>query len=125
MPMWNDSGFYKRAQILANDLQLAGVATFADIDTLTIFADNMVPHVLRCEGVLIYDDELAAVIDGGRILTDTTMERELRAAAVHACVKIAKQLSVPERVLDVWLWNRGQQPEYKARPRHRSRSVFY
>jgi hypothetical protein len=85
----------------------------------------MVPHVLRCEGVLVYDDGLAAVIDDGRILTDTTMEREIRAAAVHACVKLSEQLSVPERVLDTWLWNRGQQPEYKARPRHRSRSVFY
>jgi hypothetical protein len=28
-------------------------------------------------------------------------------------------------VLDVWLWNRGQAPEYKARPRHRTRTVFY
>ena len=125
MPMWNDAGFYKRAQILANDLQLAGVAEFHDIDTLTIFADNMVPHVLRCDGVLVYEDELAQVIDGERLLTSTAMEREIRAAAVHACVRIAQQLGVAERVLDVWLWNRGQQPEYKARPRHRSRSVFY
>ena len=125
MPMWNDAGFYKRAQILANDLQLGGVAQFADIDTLTIFADNMVPHVLRCDGVLVYDDELARRIDGGEVLTSSAMEREIRAAAVHACVKIAQQLDVPERVLDVWLWNRGQEPEYKARPRHRSRSVFY
>ncbi|HEV2061721.1 MAG TPA: queuosine salvage family protein [Solirubrobacteraceae bacterium] len=125
MPMWNDAGFYKRAQILANDLQLAGVVDFHDIDTLTIFADNMVPHVLRCDGVLVYDDELAAIVDGERILENTAMEREIRAAAVHACVEIAQRLSVPERVLDVWLWNRGQHPEYKARPRHRSRSVFY
>jgi hypothetical protein len=125
MPMWNDTGFYKRAQILANDLQLGGVAQFADIDTLTIFADNMVPHVLRCDGVLVYDDELARHVDAGEILTNSAMEREIRAAAVHACVKIAQLLQVPERVLDVWLWNRGQQPEYKARPRHRSRSVFY
>jgi hypothetical protein len=32
---------------------------------------------------------------------------------------------VPPRVLDVWLWNRGQAPEYKARPRHRTRTVYY
>ena len=125
MPMWNDVGFYKRAQILANDLQLGGVARFADIDTLTIFADNMVPHVLRCDGVLVYDDELARIVDGEEVLTNAAMEREIRAAAVHACVQIAQQLGVPERVLDVWLWNRGQGPAYKARPRHRSRSVFY
>jgi Potential Queuosine, Q, salvage protein family len=125
MPMWNDAGFYKRAQILANDLQLGGVAEFHDIDTLTIFADNMVPHVLRCDGVLVYGDELARIVDGRQILTNTAMEREIRAAAVHACVKIAQHLGVPERTLDVWLWNRGQEPEYKARPRHRARSIFY
>ena len=59
LPFFADTGFYKRAQITANDLQLAGVADFADIDRLTIFADNLVPHVLRVDGVLRYSDELA------------------------------------------------------------------
>ena len=125
MSMWNDTGFYKRAQILANDLALGGVAKFGDLDTLTIFADNLVPHVLRTDGVLVYDDALAAVVDSEQLLTDTKMEREIRACAVHACTHIAKRLEVPERVLDMWLWNRGQDPAYKARPRHRARSVFY
>ena len=31
----------------------------------------------------------------------------------------------PARTLDVWLWNRGQAPRYKAVPRHRTRTVFY
>src|SRR5204863_4851409 len=35
MPFFDDRGFYKRAQITANDLQLAGVAAFSDIDRLT------------------------------------------------------------------------------------------
>src|SRR3954471_20422344 len=52
MPFYDDRGFFKRAQITANDLALAGVASFADIDALTIFADNLVPHVLRLDGVL-------------------------------------------------------------------------
>ncbi len=125
MPMWNDVGFYKRAQILANDLALASVAEFSDLDTLTIFADNLVPHVLRTDGVLAYSDELAAIVDAEHVLTDGTMEREIRACAVHACTHVARRLGVPERTLDMWLWNRGQQPEYKARPRHRARSVFY
>ena len=38
-----------------NDLALAGVAEFDDLDRLTIFADNLVPHVLRVDGVLVYD----------------------------------------------------------------------
>ena len=125
MSMWNDRGFYKRAQILASDLALAGVATFRDLDAQTIFADNLVPHVLRCDGVLVYDPELAATIDGEQLLTNAAQEREIRASAVHACTIIAGRLGVPERVLDMWLWNRGQAPEYKARPRHRTRTVFY
>ncbi len=125
MSMWNDAGFFKRAQILPNDLALGGVAEFADLDTLTIFADNLVPHVLRCDGVLVYDDALAAAIDGEELLTNAAQEREIRACALHACTHIAKRLEVPERTLDMWLWNRGQEPEYKARPRHRARSVFY
>ena len=41
MPFFDDPGFYKRAQITANDLVLAGVAEFADVDRLTVFADNL------------------------------------------------------------------------------------
>ncbi|HEU0315884.1 MAG TPA: queuosine salvage family protein, partial [Solirubrobacteraceae bacterium] len=58
MAMFADVGFYKRAQITASDLALAGVAEFSDLDRLTIFADNLVPHVLRCEGVLRYEPGL-------------------------------------------------------------------
>jgi hypothetical protein len=123
--LFADHGFYKRAQIAANDLALAGVATFADLDDLTIFADNLVPHVLRCDGVLIYDDALAAHIDAGVVLPAGREEREIRACAVHACELLAERTGVPPRVLDVWLWNRGQAPDYKARPRHRTRTVFY
>jgi Potential Queuosine, Q, salvage protein family len=125
MAMFDDRGFYKRAQILASDLALAGVASFADIDSLTIFADNLVPHVLRCEGVLVYAESLAARIDSGEVLALGGAEREIRACAVHACELIAQRTGVPPRLLDGWLWNRGQATEYKARPRHRCRTVFY
>ena len=49
----------------------------------------------------------------------------MRACALHACELIAERTGVPPRVLDLWLWNRGQQPRYKALPRHRTRSVHY
>ncbi len=125
MPMFADHGFYKRAQITANDLSLAGVAAFSDLDDLTIFADNLVPHVLRCEGVLVYTPALAAHIDAGRTLTLGGWEREIRACAVHACEQMAPRLGVPPRVLDTWLWTRGQSPQFKGVPRHRCRSIFY
>jgi hypothetical protein len=125
MPFFDDRGFYKRAQITANDLALAGVAAFDDLDRLTIFADNVVPHVLRVDGVLAYAPELAARIDAGELLPPGLEEQEIRACAVHACEQIAGELGVPPRMLDVWLWNRGQEPRYKAFPRHRTRTVYY
>jgi hypothetical protein len=125
MPMFADRGFYKRAQILAADLALAGVAEFDDLDRLTIFADNLVPHVLRCDGVLRYDGPLAATIDAGVPVPIGGPEREIRACAVHACELLSVELGVAPRVLDNWLWNRGQAKTYKGLPRHRTRCVFY
>jgi len=125
MPFFEDPGFYKRAQIVPNDLALAGVADFSDLDRLTIFADNLVPHVLRVDGVLRYAPSLAARIDAGELLEPGVEEREIRACAVHACELIAPQLRVVPRVLDTWLWNRGQDARYKALPRHRTRTVWY
>ncbi|HXP98914.1 MAG TPA: queuosine salvage family protein, partial [Solirubrobacteraceae bacterium] len=107
MAMFDDRGFYKRAQIVPNDLALAGVAEFADLDRLTIFADNLVPHVLRCDGVLVYDEELASRIDKGERLTLGGAEREIRACAVHACELISQRTGVPARAIDTWLWTRG------------------
>ncbi len=125
MPFFDDAGFWKRAQITANDLQLAGLADFPDIDELTIFADNLVPHVLRVDGVLVYDDALGAHIDGGELLPPGAQEREIRGCAVHACELIARELGIAPRDLDVMLWNRGQGERYKSRPRHRTRTVYY
>ena len=125
MPFFRDEGFWKRAQITANDLELAGIARFEDVDRLTIFADNLVPHVLRIDGVLRYAPELAERIDREELLPPGEQEREIRGCAVHACELIARRLGIPPRDLDVMLWNRGQAPRYKALPRHRTRTVFY
>jgi hypothetical protein len=77
------------------------------------------------DGVLRYDPELAGKIDAGELLEPGEQEREIRACALHACELIGAELKVPPRVLDTWLWNRGQAAGYKAVPRHRTRTVFY
>lgn len=125
MAFFDDAGFWKRAQIVPNDLALAGVGEFHDLDRLTIFADNLVPHVLRVDGALVYDPALAARIDAGELLPPGDEEREIRGCAVHACELLAERLGMPPRLLDVALWTKGQAPEYKAVPRHRTRTVFY
>lgn len=125
MRFFDDRGFYKRAQIAANDLALGGVARFDDLDRLTIFADNLVPHVLRVDGVLRYDDALAGRIDRGELVPPGPEEIEIRACALHACELIADRMGVAPRTLDVWLWGRGQAERYKSRPRHRTLTVYY
>jgi hypothetical protein len=125
MRFFDDVGFWKRAQIVPNDLALAGVAEFTDLDRLTIFADNLVPHVLRVDGVLVYERALAARIDAEELLVPGGEEREIRGCAVHACELLSERLGMPARLIDVALWNKGQAPRYKSVPRHRCRTVFY
>ena len=64
-------------------------------------------------------------IDAGRLLRPGPQEREIRACAVHACEQLSARLGIPPRDLDHRLWTRGQQPDYKARPRHRCRTTAY
>jgi hypothetical protein len=143
MPFFNDVAtydkgvvpFYKRAQLTAADLALAfgrtGWGQFDDLDNLTIFADNLVPHVLRVDQVIAYDAGLAQRIDSGELLeAGSAQEVEIRACAVHAVELIKKSLLAADKPvtssgLDYLLWNRGQKPFYKSRPRHRARSVYY
>jgi hypothetical protein len=123
-----DVPFFKRAQILAADLVLAGVADYPDLDRLTIFADNLVPHVLRLDGILRFEPELVARIDRGELLDHGSPEEvEIRACALHAVELIAAERrdGTPPAQLDHLLWNRGQAPRYKASPRHRARTTAY
>jgi hypothetical protein len=127
--------FYKRAQITAADLHLAlggrGLGRFADLDELTLFADNLVPHVLRLGRVLVYDGRLALRIEEGELLAPGSAEEvEIRACALHAVERLVEATRRLGRPLPAWqideiLWARGQWPEFKAVPRHRTRTVFY
>jgi hypothetical protein len=123
--------FLKRAQIAAADLHRAGSARFTDLDRLTMFADNLVPHVLRLDGVLAFDPELVARIEAEQLIVhDSADEVEIRACALHAVELIVTALRrtdahVTAADVDELLWNRGQQPRYKAVPRHRSRCTAY
>ncbi len=122
--------FLKRAQIAAADLARAGITHPSDLQRLTMFADNLVPHVLRIDGVLHFDSELVARIDAGELIEHGSPEEvEIRACALHAVELIVGARSATEPLtaaeVDECLWNRGQLPRYKAVPRHRSRCTAY
>ena len=102
------------------------MAEFDDLDRLTIFADNLVPHVLRVDGILTYAADLLERITSEELIPKGSREEiEIRAAALHAVELIAARTTATPMQLDYLLWNRGQEATYKALPRHRTRTVFY
>jgi hypothetical protein len=142
LPLYHDIAGYagfsvpllKRAQLCVSDLALAlpdDLGRFQDLDRLTAFADNLVAHVLRVDGILRYEPDLARHIEREELIAAGSPEEvEIRACEVHAVELLTAELErrslrlVP-RQLDAWLWNRGGRPAYKAQPRHRTRCPYY
>jgi hypothetical protein len=134
MPYFRDVERY--GELAAADLSLAlkrqGLGRFDDLDGLTIFADNLVPHVLRMDEILEYTPELADQIDREELIPPGSEEEiEIRSCALDAVERIgqslrAKKTAVTSMGLDYVLWNRGQEKHYKKmKPRHRTRTVYY
>jgi hypothetical protein len=120
--------FFKRAQLAAADLYRAGVADLEGIERLTGFADNLVPHVLRVDGVLELDPKLTAKIETGELLVHGSPDEvELRACAIHAIELLAAtgDSALTPAEIDSALWNRGREGRYKSVPRPRSRNTSY
>jgi len=125
--MFDDIGYYKRAQIAGADLARESLAHFVDLAELTAFADNLVPHVLWVDGVIDLAPELIATISHGQLLEPGgAAERELRAAAVHAVELLATHRDdLTPMSIDEALWVRGADTRYKSHPRPRCRSFYY
>lgn len=127
--------FWKRAQIFVSDVFCAfggnNRGAFADIDRLTAFADYKLPQVLRELGIISYRPELASRIDALEPLEPGSDEEiEIRAMTLHAVERlkedflhVGRTLTSPQ--IDGWLWNLGQMDEFRKRPYHRCRTIFY
>uniref|UniRef100_A0A1D1Y157 Queuosine 5'-phosphate N-glycosylase/hydrolase n=1 Tax=Anthurium amnicola TaxID=1678845 RepID=A0A1D1Y157_9ARAE len=125
---------YKRAQIFAADLWGAfkgqGHGQFYDISSITIFADYIVPAVLRQLGVLKYTMDLSNAINAKKeIVSGSEEEIEIRACSVHAIEKMRElmELKFGKQVLsieiDLWLWSFGVQSP--SLMHHRTLSIYY
>lgn len=120
--------FYKRGQLAAADLHRAGVTDLLGSERLTAFADNLVPHVLRVDDVILLDPNLTARIEAEELLVHGSPEEvELRAAAVHAVELLAAATNgnLTPAEIDSALWNRGRGRRYKSLPRPRSQNTAY
>lgn len=84
----------KKAQLAAKELhrkfkaRLPSLFDFDDVGDLTIFADNVIPAVLRREGVLQLSPPLAAAIDSRQQIPTGLQDTALRAGAIVACEAI-------------------------------------
>lgn len=88
---------YKRAQIFAADLWGAfkgqGYGELKDIESVTMFADYIVPAVLQQLGVLRYSPSLSSMIESNREITSGSEEEvELRACTIHAVEEIRESI---------------------------------
>ncbi|KAJ6803144.1 UPF0553 protein-like isoform X1 [Iris pallida] len=125
---------YKRAQIFAADLWGAfkgeAYGSFYDISSITIFADYIVPAVLRDLGVLWYSSALLNSIDSRKeICAGSEEEVELRACSIHAVEKMRELLATKYNKqvlsvdLDLWLWAFGVRNT--SLQHHRTLSIYY
>ena len=127
--------FYKRAQLFAADLHGAlggkGLGSFTDMKELTAFADYKLPQVLRHMGIFDYAASLSEKVDRMIYLEPGSEEEvEVRASTIWAVELIRKELkekgknlTAPE--IDWTLWNLGQDDAFRAKPYHRTVTIFY
>ena len=141
LPLWCDISrykgyqlpFMKRAQLAAYGLSLTGHRScrFSDLSELSIFCDNLIPHVLCVDGVLQIEPAMAERISEGRHLQQGSAEEiELRSATVAACEKIvadcrSHSYDIDALQLAARIWKQGQGPRYKKVPRPRVVTYFY
>ncbi len=116
--------FLKRAQITVACMNLV-YKCFPDIGELTIVADNIVSHVLHCDGLLKYNEGLALKIENGLpIETGSDAEIEIRASSIYVVELMTEEAKkkgydITAVDMDFVLWHRGHDdPEIANRKSH-------
>jgi len=130
--------FYKRAQIFVGDVWGAyggsGLGDFGDINRLTMFADYRVPQILQAKGVMVYGQDLKALVDSGSQLpSGGAAESEIRAVTVQAVERLKQTLVTKHKMelhsieIDWMLWEEGEAAALKGSlpPHHKTLTVYY
>jgi hypothetical protein len=89
--------------------------TIADCDEMTIFADYLIPALLRDNGIFEYSDELARAVDSRRLLPEGgQMEVEIRIATILTGERLLDRINstrsdpINGLHLDQALWRTGR-----------------
>lgn len=126
-----DVFFYKRAQIVAQDinllLQKKGKA-LRNIDQLTAFADYKLPQIFRNLGLIKYSKDLADKIDNYVLIKkDSEEETEIRSATIWAVELIRQELEGDYLTSDIdnAIWLISQDKSGEIQPYHRTYTIYY
>jgi hypothetical protein len=131
----HEVAFYKLAQLaiwmLYTSLEEWGGLRVDDIETMTAFADYIVPAALEVMGVLSYSDGLAQAIRNGQLIDpDSPEEVEIRAHTIYAVALLTEEVnarrSASSRVIDpqidARLWTHFHTTTW---PHHLTRTTMY
>ncbi len=123
--------FFKRAQILANDLShIKKESKRLDIqklDQLTAFADYKIPQMLRQFGAIEFAEKLAEKVDSYKLIPAACNEEiEIRAATIWGVELIKNKLKkYSSSQIDNALWLLSQDQTTVEKPYHRTYTIFY
>lgn len=134
---WNEQPvpLLKRAQICVADINTdfggTGLGALRGIERLTAFADYKLPQMLRREGVLVDEPELAELIKSYTLIPPgADAEVEIRAATVWA-VELLRQalaragIQQTASAIDYRIWLESQSAPSDGVPYHRTRTIYY
>ena len=126
--------FFKRAILLVGDLILNISSISKSVkndDNMTGCADYKIPQVLRHLGILEYSDDLTTLIDERQeIQHDSEMEVEIRANMLYAIELIKEKLhqngiDMNSVQIDNALWLLSKNKEFKDKPHHLTKTIYY
>lgn len=123
--------FYKRAQLLASDLiHVINKKLNKDIDYSHLIgcADYKIPQVMRCYGMLEFDDSLASKVDNKiEIKENSDEEVEIRASDLMVINYIYEKLNKKYLRMDIndFIWLLGQDKTKMTKPYHRTITSHY
>ena len=115
---------------------------FVDINSLTMFADYLVPRGLQFLDVIEYSNELRNTIKRGELLPyGSALEVEIRGCSIWAVERICEELRRMQKeticendgivinaiLVDFFLWDytKAREDEIGEFLMHKTRSIFY